>query len=62
MPDTAQQPLSPDRTRPAAELLDAGARWPSPDDDLALGCECANPMLQIERWGPEVLAAPATQR
>ncbi len=23
------------------------------DDDIALGCECANPALQIERWGQE---------
>jgi hypothetical protein len=23
------------------------------DDDYALGCECANPALQIERWGQE---------
>ncbi len=34
---------------------DAGhdaARWVI-DDDIALGCECANPALQIERWGDE---------
>lgn len=24
------------------------------DDDIALGCECANPALQIERWHHEV--------
>lgn len=23
------------------------------DDDLAIGCECANPALQIERWDQE---------
>ena len=27
------------------------------DSDYALGCECANPMLQIERWSLE--SAPA---
>lgn len=27
------------------------------DDDLALGCECANPALQIERWDQEHEAA-----
>jgi hypothetical protein len=27
------------------------------EDDYALGCECANPMLQIERWQLE--SAPA---
>jgi hypothetical protein len=32
---------------------DASNQWLPPvpaDDDLALGLECANPMLQIERW------------
>ncbi|NPC56286.1 hypothetical protein [Caenimonas soli] len=33
---------------------DAG-RW-SIEDEIPLGCECANPALQIERWGQE---APA---
>ena len=28
------------------------------DDDLALGCECANPALQIERWDQEHEDAP----
>jgi hypothetical protein len=27
----------------------------SMDDDIALGCECANPALQIERWYQEAL-------
>ena len=27
------------------------------DSEYALGCECANPMLQIERWSLE--SAPA---
>jgi hypothetical protein len=26
---------------------------PSIDDDYALGCECADPALQIERWMQE---------
>lgn len=26
---------------------------PAFDDDYALGCECADPSLQIERWGQE---------
>jgi hypothetical protein len=25
-------------------------------DDFALGCECADPALQIERWGQETAA------
>jgi hypothetical protein len=40
--------------------LDADARHarehaffqPAADDDLALGCECANPALQFESWEP----------
>jgi hypothetical protein len=36
---------------------------PYGDDDVALGCECADPALQIERWGidaaPEPLRADA---
>ncbi|HSI53469.1 MAG: hypothetical protein ACAH21_12635 [Ramlibacter sp.] len=41
---------------PTAVLVDATAFWLASDDDLALGCECAYPSLQIERWGQE---APA---
>ncbi len=29
-----------------------GARYVS-DDDVPIGFECANPALQIERWGQE---------
>ena len=28
------------------------------DDDFALGCECANPELQIDVWGREAAAQP----
>ena len=42
----------------------AGASMPMviealrPEDyDFALGCECADPALQIERWGQEEWAA-----
>lgn len=28
------------------------------EEDLALGCECANPALQIETWGAEGAAQP----
>lgn len=30
-------------------VLDAGTAFD--DADYALGCECADPSLQIERWG-----------
>lgn len=28
------------------------ALQPASDEDLALGCECANPALQFEGWEP----------
>jgi hypothetical protein len=28
------------------------------EDDFAIGCECANPALQIEAWCPEAAAQP----
>lgn len=31
--------------------LDAASRWAQDDVDFALGCECADPSLQIDRWG-----------
>lgn len=50
------QPVLPSNdTRHAAAPVDPSARAQSVDDDLALGCECADPALQIERWGQEVL-------
>ena len=33
--------------------LEAASRWAAEDYDYALGCECADPALQIERWGME---------
>jgi hypothetical protein len=38
---------------PADDSRSASSNWLPPvpaGDDLALGLECANPMLQIERW------------
>lgn len=46
----------PTNTVPTAQTL---AEAPSEGmaawfyDDVPLGCECANPALQIERWGQE---------
>ncbi len=54
MSDSNQQPLSPARAEPAASLVATTARWLGIDEDLALGCECADPALQIERWDQEV--------
>ena len=43
---------------PSAAALDP-ARWLAiDDDDVALGCECADPSLQIEEWLQQTEALP----
>lgn len=59
MPEPSQQPLPSTHPDPAASLVATTARWLAVDDDLALGCECADPSLQIERWSQEVVPFPA---
>lgn len=44
------QPNSPDALALSALTLDASTRWLEEDAGYALGCECADPRLQIERW------------
>jgi hypothetical protein len=34
-------------------MLPAETGWSSAMDDVALGCECADPALQIAMWGQE---------
>lgn len=49
--NSPQQSLAP----PSPNGVETGhdlRRW-SIDDEIPLGCECANPALQIERWGQE---------
>ena len=47
-----QQPLPPHRlSRTGTSAADTASS--SQDDDIALGCECADPALQIERWAQE---------
>jgi hypothetical protein len=58
MPDTSQQPSMKKDARPTAAMLEAGLYRPRVDDDLALGCECADPALQIERWGQDIQPFP----
>lgn len=53
MPDQNPLPHQFDRNPPAAALVGASAYRLSADEDIALGCECADPALQIERWGQE---------
>jgi hypothetical protein len=56
----SQQPLDSTSPHPAAALVDTTARWLGIEEDIALGCECADPTLQIERWGQEALVPAAT--
>jgi hypothetical protein len=49
--NSPQQSLAP--TGSSFEAGNDAGRW-SIDDEIPLGCECANPALQIERWGQEV--------
>lgn len=57
MPDQSPMSHQFDRNPPAAALV-ANAYRLSVDEDVALGCECADPALQIERWGQEALQFP----
>ena len=55
MPSMFQQVLS--ATGPAMPI-EQRAVTVREDDEVALGCECAYPALQFERWEPEFAAAP----
>lgn len=52
MPDLLQPPTHA-ATNPLA-LADTAARWDN-DAEFALGCECADPALQIEQWCQEMV-------
>jgi len=47
-------------TQPGTVMPATGAppRWLRVEDDLALGCESADPSLQIEHWRQEVQSLP----
>ena len=49
MPD--MQPSAPNAT--TLPVLDPAAHPAFQDSDYAIGCECADPALQIERWQQE---------
>jgi hypothetical protein len=52
-------PKSSTLARSAGEIV-----LPQPaldEEDFAIGCECANPALQIETWGREATAQPLQQ-
>jgi len=55
MPDPTPLPHPFDRHPPAAALVGANEYGLYGDEDVALGFECADPALQIERWGQEAL-------
>lgn len=55
MPDPTPLPHPFDRDPPAAALVGASGYGRCADEDVALGFECADPALQIERWGQEAL-------
>ena len=56
--------MTPSQPSPAAADLmgstDAVVQVLRPDEDVALGFECAHPALQFERWGQEEAAAHAS--
>ena len=56
MADARFEPQNFNHTAPAG--LAMAAQWLKVDDDVALGCECADPALQIERWGQEMQPFP----
>jgi hypothetical protein len=55
MPDL--QPTAPTATLPLA--ADPVTRYGEDVYEFALGCECAEPALQIERWQQETAAVSA---
>lgn len=59
MPEPSEQSLAPAQPAPAAAVLNTTARWLGIDEDIALGCESADPALQIDRWGQEGVPLPA---
>lgn len=47
-------PSSPALAAAAAALAPAEAGWSAELDDVAFGCECADPSLQIACWGQDM--------
>ena len=46
---------------PNSAVIDTAGGRLSDKDDMALGCECADPSLQIERWLQEAVPHPGLQ-
>lgn len=51
------QPSTPSTAASMPAVIDAAQAFD--DADYALGCECADPSLQIERWGQDPSASEA---
>jgi hypothetical protein len=54
----SQQSLTSTNSSAGEPGTDAGKWWIEDENEIPLGCECANPVLQIERWGQEVPPGP----
>ncbi|MDB5896594.1 MAG: hypothetical protein JWP41_196, partial [Ramlibacter sp.] len=50
---TEMQPTTQSSAAAMPVMLDSFASSAFDDSDYPLGCECADPSLQIERWGQE---------
>jgi hypothetical protein len=50
---TAANGASASRAQPAVKVLETTAHWFALHEDVGLGCECADPSLQIEHWSDE---------
>jgi hypothetical protein len=56
-------PAGPTNSSTPRNSSDPGrdAASPGGEEDFAIGCECANPALQIESWGEQAAAQPLQQ-
>ncbi len=54
VPNFLEPSHDPAFMRAAMSLAPADSAFASMADDVALGCECADPALQIAMWGQEV--------
>jgi hypothetical protein len=50
---TEMQPTTQSSAAAMPVMMDSFASSAFDDSDYPLGCECADPSLQIERWGQE---------
>lgn len=58
MSSSSQTAPAPDSASTHAQS--GAANWSDDGDDVALGCECADPALQIDRWDQETFRPAIT--